>query len=183
MYWKGYDKGYLHLSWRTSVSPHELFELELARSESPEVEMFYESFHKVAFPKMLYTKKVTDLSTQFTGIDREIHFTDRVLRVEEKCDEFADRMNICFEVEQAPGTTGWSMKHQASDVLLYTFWHQKVGYYFNTRRLLDWYQTNQDWLRCEGGYLFRYTEFGAKNQPIPVKTVAKYVTPLKVIEL
>lgn len=165
------------------MSSAELFEMELAVSESPEVEQFYETLHRSACPRLLYTKKVTDLNKQFTGIDRELHFVDRIRTVEEKCDYFSDRMNLCFEVEQAPDKMGWSMKSQNSDIFLYSFWHQRVGYYFNTRQLMSWYQHNRDDLRYEGGYVHRYTEYGAVNQPIPIKTVAQYVKPLAVISL
>lgn len=156
--------------------------MNYAHSESSPVETFYEQLHNRAFPRMTHTSKATDVSTQLSGVDRTIHFPTTSIAVEEKLDGYGDRMNIAFELHQSPYNDGWAYKPQASDVMLYAWWHQRIGYYFNTRALITWFRENTEALRSHG-FKLRYTQNGACIQPIPALLVAQHVSPYAVISL
>lgn len=164
------------------MSPEQLFKEEIARSNSTEIETLMTHYHQIAFPRLIDSTKVSDIPTQMMGIDRYLTVGNRTISVEEKVDYFHDRQNICFEVKQSPHTEGWSMSKVHADILLYSFYHQRTGFYFNATTLLQWFRMNSDTL-SRSGYPFLYTHNGAKVQPLPITLVRKHVEPLKCVVL
>lgn len=155
------------------MTSSELFEMELAHSNSEQTEDHINRIHQLTFPRLLYGKKVEDLPTQFRGIDRELHFVDKVVTVEEKVDD-TTYPNLAFEWMQGPGTPGWAQKQLDADLFVYIKNDQRKAYYFHTDTLLNWFKTNFDELERE--YKLRRVGIsGASVLPVPLKRLQREV--------
>lgn len=168
------QNGYVHrVLWRTRMTSTDLFEMELAHSNSDKTEHHINRIHQKAFRYLLYTKKVEDLATQKRGIDRELHFVDKVVTVEEKVDD-TTYPNLAFEWMQSPYTPGWAQKQIDADLFVYIKNDQRRAYYFRTHDLMSWFHDNREELEQE--YCLRTVGVsGAQVLPVPLKRLQREV--------
>jgi hypothetical protein len=150
-----------------------LFHMDLKHSNSVETEQLVERIHRTTFPFLITALKVDDITEQMRGIDRKLHFIDRVVTVEEKLDD-TPYPNLAFEWTQGSGAPGWAQKDLEAELFVYIKRNQRRAYYFHTENLLSWVRENFETLEQE--YKLRRVGIsGASVLPVPLKRLQREV--------
>lgn len=151
------------------------FDDDLAYSNSPEVEAFWDRVYRKSFPTMVWhTPNMNNNTAQRLGVDRQIYLgCNKFLTIDEKIDSHP-AVNFFLEFVSVDGSQapGWIEKDLAVDFVAYGF--IKSGEYF----LLPWPALQQAWRANAAEWRKTYKTHQIANRSY--KTIGIAV-PIKVV--
>lgn len=163
------------------------FQEQLAQSELPADEAFWDNAYRKAFPNLVnHMPCPGDTQSQRMGIDRLILLANgRVLRIDEK-KRYVTRDDVLLEYlsNDATGAPGWIEKDLVIDYLAYAFMPSRRVYLF------DWCLLRRAWSHYRETWKKQYSIPPAQNKgyrthsvAVPVDVLTRAIALAAIIEV